>query len=149
MSYAPYYNNNTMNTSFDPDRAFMGSFAKMLMDGEWQTNITSVEATVDMDKIDINVMGDNWTRKKRGQLSGEGTINGIKVTSKMIQQGFERFELIISLEDPEAWGHERVRLMNCMADSVQLANATAGEIIEEETPFTFEHYELLDPVVEE
>ncbi len=145
-NYAPNYNNNTMNTSFDPDRAFFGSFAKLLMDGEWQTNSTGVEATVNMDKIDINVMGDNWTRKKRGQLSGEGSMRGIKVTSKMIQQGFERFELIVSLEDPEAFGHERVRLMNCMADTIQLANVTAGEIIEEDTPFTFEHFELLDPV---
>lgn len=144
--YAPNYNNNTMNTSFDPDRAFFGSFARLLLDGEWQTNMTSAEAKVDMDKKDLNVMGDNWTRKKKGQLSGTGTISGYKVTSKMIQQGFERFELIISLEDPEAFGHERVRLMNCMADTIQLANVTAGEVVEEETPFTFEHFELLDPV---
>lgn len=135
-----------MNTSFDPDRAFYGSFAKLLMDGEWQTNSTGVEATVEMDKVDLNIMGDNWTRKKKGQLSGSGSFSGYKVTSKMIQQGFERFELIVSLEDPEAFGHERVRLMNCMADSIQLANVTAGEIIEEETAFTFEHFELLDPV---
>ena len=131
---------------FDPDRTILGSYSKLIMDGEWQTNSTGVEATVNMDKIDINVMGDNWTRKKRGQLSGEGSMRGIKVTSKMIQQGFERFELIVSLEDPEAFGHERVRLMNCMADTIQLANVTAGEIIEEDTPFTFEHFELLDPV---
>lgn len=132
--------------NFNPDRAFYGSFSKVVLDGEWQTNANHAEATVDMDKAELNVMGSNWTRYKKGQMSGAGSFSGYKVTSKMIQQGFERFELIITLEDPEAFGHERVRLMNCMADSIQLANVTAGEIVEEETPFTFEGFELLDAV---
>lgn len=135
--------------AFNPDRAFYGSFAKLLKDGNWQTNANHVEASVEMSKGELNVMGDNWTRYKKGQLSGSGTFSGYKVTSEMIQQGFERFELIVALEDPEAWGHERVRLKNCMADSIQLANVTSGEVIEEETPFTFEGYELLDAVVAE
>lgn len=134
--------------SFNPDRAFYGSHSKLLLNGEWQTNATSVEATVEMSKAELNVLGDDWTRHKRGQKKGSGTFSGYKVTSKMIEQGFERFELIISLEDPEAWGYERVRLKNCMADSIQLANVTSGEVIEEETPFTFEGYELLDSVSE-
>lgn len=132
--------------NFNPDRAFYGSFSKLILDGEWQTNCNHAEATVEMDKAELNVMGSNWTRYKKGQLSGSGSFSGYKVTSKMIQQGFERFELIITLEDPEAFGHERVRLMNCMADTIQLANVTAGEIIEEDTPFTFEGFELLDAV---
>lgn len=135
--------------NFNPDRAFHGSFSRLLLDGEWQTNISHVEATVEMEKGELNVMGSDWTRYKKGQKSGSGTFSGYKVTSKMIEQGFERFELIVTLEDPEAYGHERVRLMNCMADSIQLANVTAGEVIEEETPFTFEGYELLDAVVGE
>ena len=36
---------------------------------------------------------------------------------------------------------------NCMVDKIQLANWTAGEEVTEETPFTFESYELLDPIV--
>jgi len=135
--------------SFNPDRVFYGSFSKLLMDGEWQTNVTHTEAKVEMSKGELNVMGDNWTRYKKGQLSGSGTFSGYKVTSKMIEQGFERFELIVALEDPEAYGHERVRLKNCMADSIQLANVTSGEVIEEETSFTFEGYELLDAVTAE
>lgn len=133
---------------FNPDRAFFGSFSKLLIDGEWQTNASSVEATVEMDKGEINVLGSNWTRYKKGQKSGSGTMTNFKVTSKMIQQGFERYEIIVSLEDPEAHGHERVKLKNCMSDSLSLANVTSGEDIEEEVPFTFEGFELLDPVTE-
>lgn len=134
---------------FNPDRAILGSFSKLIMDGEWQTNTSAVEATVEMDKGELNVMGSNWTRIKRGQLSGTGTMTNYKVTSKMIQQGFERYELIVALEDPEAYGHERIKLKNCMSDSLILANVTSGEVIEEETPFTFEGYELLDPLNED
>lgn len=131
---------------FNPDRAFFGSFSKLIMNGQWQTNMSHVEAEVGMDKGELNVMGSNWTRHKKGQKSGTGSMSGYKVTSQMIEQGFERFELIITLEDPEAYGHERIRLMNCMADAIQLANVTAGELVEEETSFTFEGYELLDAV---
>ena len=131
---------------FDPDRTILGSYSKLIMNGEWQTNTSAVEAVVEMDKGELNVMGDDWTRHKKGQKKGTGSFSGYKVTSKMIQQGFERFELIVTLEDPEAYGHERVRLKNCMADSIQLANVTAGEVVEEETPFTFEGYELLDAI---
>lgn len=132
---------------FDPDRVIHGSFSKLLLDGEWQTNATEVEANVENEKGELNVMGDIWTRHKTGQLKGSGTFTGYKVTSKMIKTGFRRFELIVSLEDPEAFGHERIRLKNCMADSIQLAGVTAGEVIEEETPFTFEGYELLDEIM--
>lgn len=129
---------------FDPDRAIYGSYSKLILDGEWQTNTSHVEAIIDMDKAELDVMGDDWTRYKRGQKKGSGSFTGYKVTSKMIKQGFKRFELIVTLEDPEAYGCERVRLKNCMVDSIQLANVTAGEIVEEETPFTFEGCEPLD-----
>lgn len=135
-----------MKSPMNADRAFFGSFAKLLKDGEWMTNVHSIEAVVEMEKGELSIMGDNWTRHKRGQMTGTGSITEYKVTSDMIEQGFERFELIISLEDPEAHGHERVRLMNCMVDAIQLAGVTAGEIIEYETPFTFEGFELLDAV---
>lgn len=131
---------------FNPDRAIHGSYAKLLLDGEWQTNITEAEANVENEKAELNVMGDIWTRHKTGQLKGSGSITGYKVTSKMIEQGFRKYELIISLEDPEAFGYERIRLKNCMSDALQLAGVKAGEIIEEETPFTFEGYEFLDTI---
>ena len=79
-------------------------------------------------------------------IKGTGSMNGYKVTSDMIKRGFKRFEIITALEDPEAYGHERIRLKNCMADKIQLVNLKANELVEEETPFTFEGYELLDPI---
>lgn len=132
---------------FDADRSIHSKSAKLLRDGIMQTHVTGVEATVENDKQELNVLGDEWTRHKSGQLKGTGNMSGYKVTSDMIVQGFRKFELLLTLEDPEAYGFERVRLKNCMADSIQLMNVEAGSIIEEETPFTFEGYELLDEIV--
>lgn len=132
--------------ALDASRTIHGSRGKILLDGEWQTNLTECTADVELDKKELNLLGDDWTRYKEGNKKGTGSMNGYKVTSDMIKRGFKRFEVITALEDPEAYGYERIRLKNCMADKIQLVNLKANELVEEETPFTFEGYELLDPI---
>ena len=132
--------------ALDASRTIHGSRGKILLDGEWQTNLTECTADVELDKKELNLLGDDWTRYKEGNKKGTGSMNGYKVTSDMIKRGFKRFEIITALEDPEAYGYERIRLKNCMADKIQLVNLKANELVEEETPFTFEGYELLDPI---
>lgn len=135
--------------ALDASRTIHGSKGKILIDGIWQTNLTETTAEVELDKKELNLVGDDWTRYKQGSKKGTGSMSGFKVSSAMIQRGFKRFEVISSLEDPEAYGYERIRLKNCMADKIQLINLKANELVEEETPFTFEDYELLDPIVVE
>ncbi len=132
--------------TLDASRTIHGSRGKILLDGEWQTNLTECTADVELDKKELNLLGDDWTRYKEGNKKGTGSMSGYKITSDMIKRGFKRFEVITALEDPEAYGHERIRLKNCMADKIQLVNLKANELVEEETPFTFEGYELLDPI---
>ena len=132
--------------ALDASRTIHGSRGKILLDGEWQTNLTECTADVELDKKELNLLGDDWTRYKEGNKKGTGSMSGYKITSDMIKRGFKRFEVITALEDPEAYGHERIRLKNCMADKLQLVNLKANELVEEETPFTFEGYELLDPI---
>ena len=38
-------------------------------------------------------------------------MTGYKVTSDMISRGFTKFDIISKLDDPESYGHERVRLI--------------------------------------
>ncbi|MFD0868767.1 phage tail tube protein [Paenibacillus residui] len=131
----------------DPTRVSLGTYAKAYINGVWQTNINHLEATVEIDKRELNLVGYDWVQFKKGARRGSGTISGYKVTSDMIRRGFTKFEIITTLDDPEAYGFERVRLMRCMPDSIQLANWTAGEEVMEETPFTFEGFELIDPII--
>ncbi|GAA0076195.1 phage tail tube protein [Clostridium sp. CTA-5] len=133
----------------DASRTIHSMYAKILMDGEEQTNVSECTAEVALDKKELNVVGDDWTRYKRGTKKGTGSFTGYKVTSEMIKRDFKRFELIVALEDPEAYGFERIRLKNCMADKVNLVNLKVGDLVMEESPFTFEGYELLDAIEEE
>ncbi|WP_218618996.1 phage tail tube protein [Paenibacillus sp. P32E] len=132
----------------DPSRAILGTYGSVYIDGIWQTNINHLEAKIDVDKRELNLVGYNWKQYKIGAKNGTGTISGYKVSSAMLQRGFSKFEIITKLDDPEAYGFERIRLSRCMPDSLQIANWTAGEEVTEETPFTFEGYELLDPITD-
>lgn len=131
----------------DPSRVIMGTYGQIFIDGNWQSNLNHLEATVEVDKRELNLVGTEWSTFKPGRKKGTGTMSGYKVTSEMINRGFKKFEIISKLDDPEAYGHERIRISGCMADRIQLANWTAGEEVAEEVPFTFESYELLDPIV--
>ncbi|MMZ67761.1 Phage-like element PBSX protein XkdM [compost metagenome] len=102
---------------------------------------------MEADKRELNLVGTEYTVFKLGRKKGTGTMSGYKITSDMIARGFRKFSIIHKLDDPEAYGFERIELVNCMVDKIQLANWTAGEEVVEETPFTFESYVLKDPIV--
>ncbi|GGH28579.1 phage tail tube protein [Paenibacillus segetis] len=131
----------------DPGRVIMGTFGQIFIEGIWQSNLNHLEANVEADKRELNLVGTDYTVFKLGRKKGTGTMSGYKVTSEMISRGFQKFNIIHKLEDPEAYGFERIQLNGCMVDKIQLANWTAGEEVVEETAFTFESYELLDPIV--
>jgi len=132
--------------TLDPNRVIYGSFGKCYIDGVWQTNVNRLELRVQLNKIELNLSGDDWVRHKRGSKKGTGTISGFKVTSDMLQRGFSKMSIISKLEDPEAYGFERIRVDNVMPDELILANWQAGQEVTEEIPITFEGYELLDPI---
>ncbi|CAM4424522.1 phage tail tube protein [Paenibacillus phoenicis] len=131
----------------DPGRVIMGTFGQIFIEGVWQSNLNHLEASVEAEKKELNLVGTDYTVYKLGRKKGTGTMSGYKVTSDMITRGFQKFSIIHKLDDPEAYGFERIQLNNCMVDKIVLANWTAGEEVTEETPFTFESYELLDPIV--
>ncbi|KGO14285.1 phage portal protein [Clostridium botulinum] len=135
-----------MDGQLDASRVCNGTFGKVYIDGEWQSHVNECIADVEVDVKDITTCGSDWVGHKCGAKKGTGSIKGFHVTSKMIQQGFKRFELLTSLEDPEAYGFERIRLKNCMATKINLINFKGGEVVEEETPIVFNGYELVDPI---
>lgn len=128
----------------DASRICSGTYGKIYIDGKWHSEASECTADVDIDDKEILTCGSDWVGHKRGAKKGSGTLKGYKVTSQMIIQGFDRFELVTELDDPEAYGCERIRLKNCMATKVNLVNFKPGDVIEEETPFVFTGYDPLD-----
>lgn len=142
----------------DSTRVINGTFGYVYHDGKWLTNIKSAEANVEITKEEIKRAGTRWTAHKVTGLSGTGTINGYKVTSEFVEligqiaddsQGTFITELILKLEDPESYGAYRVRLKGVTFDKIPLMHFEVGSIVEEELPFNFTGYELMDKITAE
>lgn len=140
-------------------RVMNGSFGSVYTaDGDWLTNTKSAEATVEINKEEISRAGTRWTGYKVTGLKGSGNISGYRITTKLIEaigqiknnnMGAFETELVMSLDDPEAFGAMSVRLMGVTFDQIPLMKYELNSIVEEELPFTFTDYELLETVNEE
>lgn len=141
--------------TLDATRTINGSYGEVWHEGVWLTNATNFEATVEIDKEEIKRSGTRWIGHKAMTLTGSGTITGYKVTSEFIQLigsiASDRGKpyvtsLIAKLDDPEAWGAERVMLKGVQFDRIPLGKFEVGSIVEEELPYTFSGYDLLDKI---
>lgn len=135
-----------MDDVLEPGRPIHGRFGEVSVDGTKQTYLQECTADVEIDVKELNLLGSDWTQYKAGTKKGSGNMKGFKVTSDLIKRGFKRFEIITKLDDPEAYGYESIRLKNCMATKLQLINLKAGDLVEEETPFNFIGFDLLDAI---
>lgn len=141
-------------TVLDPTRVISGNYAFVYDEqGNWLTNVMNVEASIDIGKEDIQRAGTRWIGKKTTTLDGSGSIGGYKVTSDLVrmaalaaQDNAPPFvtQFIVKLDDPEAYGAERLLLKGVQFDNVPLVNAEVGSLVEEEYNFTFDGFELLD-----
>lgn len=142
--------------ALDATRVINGTFGEVRnADGDWLTNITSCEAVVEIGKEEIKRSGTRWVGHKTTSLTGTGTISGYKITTDMVERigqiaddrkGAFVTEIIVKLDDPEAFGAMRVRLKSVQFDTIPLVNYEIGSIVEEELPFTFSGYDLLDKI---
>ncbi|HLO11480.1 MAG TPA: phage tail tube protein [Pseudoneobacillus sp.] len=136
-----------------PQSVFRGTDCELYMEGQWLTNVTSVEANVEINQSELNLLGHWWTVYRNMGLSGSGSMNGVFVTTELIskigsiQDGKEfRTELVIKNTNPDVGKTYRVRLKNVVFTNIPLGNFAAGEIAEQEFNFTFGGYEIIDPV---
>lgn len=141
--------------ALDSTRVINGSYGEVWHEGTWLTNVQSAEAMVEINKEEINRSGTRWVGHKVTSLTGTGSITGYKITSDFIKLvgavANDRSkpyvtELIMKLDDPESFGAERVRLKGVQFDQIPLGNFEVGSLIEEELPFTFSGYDLLDEI---
>lgn len=136
-----------MSESLDSSRVCSGTYGRVFKDGKEYPQVSECSADVEIDMKEITTVGSEWVGYKSGTKKGSGTLKGWKVTSEMIQQGFNKFELLTELNDPEAYGCERIRFKNCRFTKLNLVNFKPGEVIEEEMPFVYTGFELVDPII--
>ncbi|HHY27414.1 MAG TPA: phage tail tube protein [Desulfitobacterium dehalogenans] len=135
-------------------RVMSGTWGEVWLDNAYVGECYGMQAKVSFNKEDVQICGRMATDKKISSISCTGSLRMHKVSSRManaigssIRNGKDlRFVVISKLNDPDAYGAERVVLKNVSFDDLTLADwevATNGKI---EAPFTFTDYELLDAV---
>ena len=138
--------------NFNHNKVFRGTFGKVWVDGERMSNVKSFEAKAALDYEDMSVNGDFGTKKRYMGYSITGTMVLHKFDSfilKKYQKAIMTGELpdmtiVAALDDPAAYGAERVQLRDITLDEVTLSKFDNKPLTEEEVPFAAGSYEFLD-----
>lgn len=142
--------------TLDAKRVINGNYGQLFdEDGNWLSNVTSVEANIEIGMEEIKLAGTRWLGNKTTTLKGSGSINGYLVTSEWIEKMAQVTddvsspyvtELVVKLDDPESFGAYRVRLKNVTFDRIPVINYEVGSIVEQEYTFVFSGYEIMDKI---
>ena len=135
-------------------RVMSGTFGEVWLNSEHVAEVKAFQAKDSYSREDINMTGQLRAGKKLMSIEGTGSITMHKVNSRMavvihdeIRAGRDpRFTVITKLDDPDAFGAERISFTGVAFDDLTLADWEVGAVGQIEAPFTFEDYEFLDMV---
>lgn len=141
-------------SKFAGHRVISGTWGEIWLDGELVSECYKCQAKVTFNKDDIKLCGQMAVDKKITGTTATGSLGLYKVNSRMaklvgekVRQGHDpRFTVISKLDDPDAYGAERVVLKGVSLDDLTLADWEAGVSGKVEAPFTFTDYEFLDEI---
>ena len=120
-------------------RVMSGTHGEIWLDGEQVAECYKFQAKVTLNKEDVPQCGVMWTDSKVKNMTGKGSVGLYKVSSRMARLIGEqaragkdpRFTIISKLDDPDAYGAERVAVKNVSFDDLTLAISSAWTNITE------------------
>lgn len=133
-----------MNNKFRGNRVVSGSWGELWWDGEKIFDVSKFELKVTTEREDVPGEGLDMDSKLVG-LKGEGSFSIKKVYSRGINklvkawlEGIDpRSGLIATLDDPDAFGAERVSVNNVWFEEATIMQFEKKKTIEEEYKFGF------------
>ena len=140
--------------SFNPNRVLHSNQGNMWFNGQRLSTLQSVEAKVTGDFEEVNNCGDPATYRIYNGYSGEGTFTMLKIDSevlKLLADAFQTGEMptmtiITALEQKGTNKVERIAYRDVTIDEMYLAKFEKKSKIEEEVPFKFGHFEVLETI---
>lgn len=143
-----------MSSMDNASRVMSGTHGELWLDGEKCAEILGFQAKVTKNKEDVAMCGHHLVDKKVMSASGTGSVRFHKVNSRMaiafsdaIKNGQDkRVKIISNLDDPDAYGAERVVVYDASFDDLTLADWEANAKGQIECPFTFTSWDYLDLV---
>ncbi len=133
-------------------RVISGTWGEVWLDGDYVSECSGLQAKVSFNKTDVNMCRRMATDKKVTSISCTGSLKLHKVNSRMamaiggrIKNGQDvRFKVMSKLDDPDAYGAEKIVLSNVSFDDLTLADWEVAKNGTVEAPFTFTDYDFLD-----
>lgn len=140
--------------NYEPKRVINGTFGEVWIDGDYMAEAIALEAKVSLEKTEVNQTRTLAKGYKVTGIEGKGTLKLNKVSSYFLLKLSDKIKagetanatIISKLEDPDAFGAERVQLDGCVFDELTLVNWEAKKMGEESIPFSFSSWELLDTI---
>lgn len=137
---------------FDHNKVIRGSFGKVWLNDERLANIKSFEAKAAMNYEDMDVNGSLGTQKRYMGYTITGTMTLYKFDStvlRLMKDGIKtgvmpEIKIVTALDDPTAYGAERVVLTDVTLDEVTLSKFENKGLTEEEVPFAAGNCEFPD-----
>lgn len=140
--------------SFNPNRVLHSNQGNMWFNGKRLSTLQSVEAKVTGDFEEVNNCGDPATYRIYNGYSGEGTFTMLKIDSEVLKLMADAFQtgemptmtIITALEQKGTNKVERVAYSDVTIDEIYLAKFEKKSKIEEEVPFKFGNFEVLETI---
>lgn len=139
---------------FDRNKILRGSFGKVWLDDERMFNVKSYEAKVTLNYEEVDVNGDLGKHQRYLGYSIAGTMVlhkydttvGKKYADGIASGDLPDLSMVGALDDPTAYGAERVQLTEVTLDEVTLLKFENGTVTEEEVPFKAAAFKYLDTI---
>lgn len=139
---------------FDHNKIIRGSFGKVWLNDEKLANVKSFEAKATLDYEDVDVNGDLGQKHRYMGYSVAGTLTLHKYDSTVaklmkdaiVSGAMPEIKVIAALDDPTAYGAERVALYDVTLDEVTLNKFENKGLTEEEVPFKAGSFKFLDTI---
>ena len=135
-------------------RVMNGKFGMLYWDGEPVYEVDSFEAKLKLDREDVDFVGEMGKDSKLMGYTGEFSFKIKKIFSRgqkkialAIRDGKDpRAQFIGKVDDPDAYGSERVVLDNCWFSDVTLMNFEVGKFLSDEFSGGFTEFSFPDLV---
>lgn len=138
---------------------FSGMYGEAYRDGQLLMEVTEVSGAVEINRIEVPLVGRTSTGYKPGRETREGTLRVQKIDSSwemevysFLAQGLaERranrdaglpnlrpFTLLLEYDDPDALGREKWQLNGCLLWRMPIGFSIGDDLVDREFPMTWE-----------
>ncbi len=145
-----------MNKRNDAKRVMNGTWGEVWLEGNLIAEIYKFQAKDSYTRDNVPMCGSLMDGKKLTKIERTGSLGMYHVRSRMLRLIGDKiragndpeFTIVSKLDDPDAYGAERIAFSGVKFADLTLMDWEAGVLGKIECPFTFQEYEFLDLVPE-